>query len=221
MATGESRDNYALQSISSDYELQTYLETRARQGTVLEGYDPALVYKMMRNFKVEPLEPSVAVFLIELLDVDAKAQTPDNYSVVCLCPLEEEQLQFVGEKLNDWGYGISHLSPADVPSALIPVVKLTAVPSPCIHEQLRMLSVVSPDPAALLDGWVRVVQNRHRRPENQISLREWAAMRGVKPETVQANTARLGNALREIGGIPGTQWEMQESGGVSLDGAFS
>jgi|AntDeeMinimDraft_4_1070355.scaffolds.fasta_scaffold01063_7 hypothetical protein len=221
MSSPESGKRSRLQSISSDSDLQEHLRTRAQESYSSRDQDPACLYTSIRNFQVEPLATDTAVFLIEQYEKAGTAKEVNSRTIVCWCPLAPAPLAELGSRFESWGYSVDSITKADTSGERVPVVEITARHSPSIREQLRVLSVVGAEPEVLLDGWVTVVQNHHREPDDRMTIEEWAGMRGVKPEVVRENTSRLAELLREFGGIPGTQWEMSEHGGVPVPGISS
>lgn len=214
----QSGPEYSSQQItlSCDDDICEYIRGESRGEPLNIESTPILEYARQRDFGVEPLEPETAAYLINVLLEDTSSKTIGEHAISCWAPIENKRLTSLRERLDQWGYTITDVTRTNRSIQMTPLIELTARQSPSPLDQLRAIGTIAPDAGALLDGWAVVVQNRHRRPHEEIDTADWAEIRGVGLEVVEDNVLEMGEALRDYGGIPGTQWAIQEDGGVSV-----
>lgn len=202
--------------IRSDQELREYLEDSMRGASRGFDTDPVLTYSSARDFSVEPLETDAAVFMVNTFLEDISADTQNDQVISCWTPNKTKNLDVLQERLDQWGYAVTKVSRTNRSSRLTPVIECVARRSPDELDQFRVLSEVISDPVALLDGWAVVIQNQHRLPQEKVRVSEWADIRGTSPEAVKENIQVVADALRDAGGIPGTQWAIKVNHGTPL-----
>lgn len=203
--------------ISSDEDLVDYLQDRLRGvgGLGEINKNPVLEYTSLRDFSVEPLEVGAVAYLVNVMVEDASARPQSDNIVECWVPDTHKHRERLRSKLDTWGYDIVDVGETNRTKFNAPLIACTAKKSPCEIEQFRALSAVDPEPSELLDAWVLVIQNKYRAEQDEVTPEEWASIRGVSAETVKENASNLGDSLRENGGIPGSQWEIQLGDGVN------
>lgn len=205
-------------TIKSDQDLVKYLKTRWRATEGELSQSPVLEYASRRDFEVEPLETHTTAYLINVLVTDTSAQAETDFVLECWVPDHAGRKEELEVKLDKWGYDVVRRSRTNRSKRRTPLINYTAKKSPSPVAQFRALCEVEPEPSELLDGWVLVIQNQSRPPNEQITVEEWASIRGVPIKEVEENMSGLGDALKENGGLPGSQWEIQNSGGVRITG---
>lgn len=217
MGSRESSGAGTVTSISSDADLRVYLNSEIQKNEMPVNQEPAVEYISRRNFQIEPLENTVAEFLIQAVKAQLKATAVDSQSLCCWAPIKDRPLEVLKTRLQKWGYAVVSVRETDTRAEGFPVVEIGARQSPSSREQLRVLAQTGLEADVLLDGWMTVIQNRHRREADLLSYEVWADWRGVESDVVRTNILSLRDALKEDGGIPGTQWAINHSGGVPVE----
>jgi len=203
-------------ALTSDTDVCRYLRNHMHAGDMSFNHSPVLDYMDQRDFAVEPLEPETAAYLVNLFAQDSSAEHVSEYRISCYTPMRSEPVRGLIERLESWGYEIVGLRRTNRSTMGVPHVAIVAEQSPDPVQQIAALSPVDADAAALLDGWVLAVYNRHLDDEAALTPAEWASIRGVSEEVVQENVSTLGEELREKDGISGTQWGLEATGGIRL-----
>lgn len=218
MLGGEAEERNIPRYIKTDADLHDYLKgcESVEPGSPL--YKPAGEYLSLRNFQVEPLAPPVIVFLIQHVCNAATAESVGANNVEITCAIKEEPLKEIHSRLNNCGYSLISVAPADIPSTFAPGLTIEFTPTPSMYEQYDKMQAAVTNPEAAIYRWVEQLQDKYNR-----SNKKDKSHCDTRDEP-KVDTDVINEAIEETGGlhvenksIPGTQAHIKSLGGVHVE----